>query len=75
MYLNWIDETECFFPECDYDSTWKNGEIVLGGLGTREEMCEAIVWYYPRMDTYDLCASSYETDAHIREFGVTQYRT
>ncbi|OXA47290.1 DBH-like monooxygenase protein 1 [Folsomia candida] len=61
--------------ECDYDSTWKNGEIVLGGLGTREEMCEAIVWYYPRMDTYDLCASSYETDAHIREFGVTQYRT
>ncbi|XP_021952866.1 DBH-like monooxygenase protein 1 [Folsomia candida] len=58
--------------ECEYDSVWKNGEIVLGGLSTREEMCEDIVWYYPKINV-ELCTSGYDIDAHIREFGVTAY--
>lgn len=62
------------FTECIYDSTWKNGEIVLGGLSTREEMCEAILWYYPKIDI-DICGSEYDIDMHIKEFGVTEYHS
>lgn len=62
-----------FSAECVYDSTWKgNGEAVSGGLTSRDEMCEAFIWYYPKA-RFDICASHYPLDQGFKDFGITKY--
>jgi len=56
--------------ECTYDSTWKNGSVVIGDLSTRDEMCEAFLWYYPKMDV-DICGSSYDMYRSFGDLGIT----
>ncbi|XP_035704417.1 DBH-like monooxygenase protein 2 homolog isoform X2 [Folsomia candida] len=59
--------------ECTYDSTWKNGSIVSGGMTTIDEMCESFIWYYPK-NSFDHCISHTEIRSHMSDFGVTGYR-
>jgi len=61
------------FSECTYDSTWTGGNIVTGGLSTREEMCEAFLWYWPKMEDMDVCASSYPLQKSFDDLGVTNW--
>ncbi|CAL8107981.1 unnamed protein product [Orchesella dallaii] len=58
--------------ECTYNNKWNNGSIVVGGLSTREEMCMAFLWYYPKLD-FETCGSRYNTRKHFQELGVTNY--
>ncbi|CAL8133761.1 unnamed protein product [Orchesella dallaii] len=57
--------------ECAYSTTWNNHKAVIGGLSTREEMCMAFLWYYPKQKL-DYCGSYYPNDV-LHEMGVTNY--
>ncbi len=59
--------------ECTYDSTKNDGKAVIGGLSTHDEMCEAILYYYPRQDFF-LCRSSQEIQAHFNLLGMTEVK-
>jgi len=58
--------------ECTYSSVWKYPKVVMGGMGTRDEMCDAFVWYFPRTNV-DVCGSYFDVDAAVRQFGVTDW--
>jgi hypothetical protein len=58
--------------ECTYDTRWKNGQIVTGGLTSREEMCAAIFYYYPRIDV-EFCSSAYPFPNLMEDLGVTNF--
>lgn len=59
--------------ECFYDSMSAEGKkAVIGGLSTKEEMCEAIVYYYPRQPVLS-CGSGQDMDKHMSLFGITNY--
>lgn len=63
--------------ECRYDTTWKKPlTAVTGGLSSYSEMCEAWVFYWPRMPDLDVCTSSL---AHfkslLRRAGITNVST
>eukprot|EP00058_Branchiostoma_floridae_P002540 XP_002588028.1 hypothetical protein BRAFLDRAFT_123333 [Branchiostoma floridae] len=51
-----IQKGDTIMTECTYNSAHKN-QAVYGGLGTDNEMCESILFYYPRMDMI-FCDSS-----------------
>jgi len=57
--------------ECNYDTNWRNGEVVVGGLSTTDEMCESIIWYYPRMPL-QMCISEYPKDQILAKFGIEE---
>ncbi|ODN04440.1 hypothetical protein Ocin01_02222 [Orchesella cincta] len=44
--------------ECEYE-TVDNNRIVLGGLSTKQEMCQTFFMYYPRINLMQ-CTSQYE---------------
>ncbi|CAL8110020.1 unnamed protein product [Orchesella dallaii] len=58
--------------ECTYDTRWNNNKVVTGGLSTKEEMCQAFLWYYPKQE-FEACVSVYPVEAHFEELGVTNY--
>ncbi|ODM94234.1 DBH-like monooxygenase protein 1 [Orchesella cincta] len=58
--------------ECTYDSRWNEGKVVVGGLSTREEMCMAFLWYYPKQ-TFEYCSSYYRLADHFATLGITNY--
>jgi len=60
--------------ECTYSTVWKYPNVVIAGLGTRDEMCESFLWYYPKIDI-DFCGSRYGLTTAIREFGATNFAT
>ncbi len=60
--------------ECTYDSTRNGGKAVVGGQSTQEEMCESIVYYFPRQDL-SYCGSSQEINDHFNLLGVTEVKT
>ncbi|CAL8067984.1 unnamed protein product [Orchesella dallaii] len=60
--------------ECTYNNVWNKGKIVVGGLSTREEMCMAFLWYYPKID-FEYCGSYYPPSQHFQELGITNYST
>ncbi|OXA49743.1 DBH-like monooxygenase protein 1 [Folsomia candida] len=57
--------------ECTYSSIWRKGKPVIGGRSTYEEMCQSVLWYYPR--TRLECTSRYDVDTHLADFGVETY--
>lgn len=57
--------------ECTYSSSWKNGEAVIGGYSTYEEMCQNLIWYWPSAGMS--CMSSYDVSKHLADFGVETY--
>ncbi|OXA39163.1 DBH-like monooxygenase protein 2 [Folsomia candida] len=58
--------------ECVFDSTGRNNTVIAGGFSTREEMCEAIFWYYPKIPLVS-CGSIYPFESALAEYGVTNY--
>ncbi|CAH1253750.1 MOXD1 [Branchiostoma lanceolatum] len=62
QYLRMLDEEfiiqkgDTIITECTYNSAHMS-QAVYGGLGTDNEMCESILFYYPRMDLI-FCDSS-----------------
>ncbi|CAL8109980.1 unnamed protein product [Orchesella dallaii] len=61
--------------ECTYDNFNKSeNRIITGGLSTREEMCEAILWYYPKRE-FILCGSAQDIPSHFAQFGITNFTT
>jgi len=63
------------FTECTYDSSWTGGSIVIGGHSTREEMCQAFLWYWPKMEDLDVCGSSYPFLDSFTDLGITNWTT
>ncbi|OXA54997.1 DBH-like monooxygenase protein 1 [Folsomia candida] len=59
--------------ECTYSSLWKGGQPVVGGHSTYKEMCQGVLWYYPRVDLQ--CMSLYDVETHLADFGVETYHT
>ncbi|OXA49591.1 DBH-like monooxygenase protein 1 homolog [Folsomia candida] len=59
--------------ECTYSSVWRRGDPVIGGHSTYEEMCQNLLWYYPRVGLG--CMSRYDVDTHLADFGVETYHT
>lgn len=59
--------------ECTYSSIWRKGKPVIGGRSTYEEMCQGVLWYYPRSRLE--CMSRYDVDTHLADFGVETYHT
>ncbi|XP_021958935.1 DBH-like monooxygenase protein 1 [Folsomia candida] len=57
--------------ECTYSSIWRNGKPVIGGRSSYEEMCQSVLWYYPRNQLQ--CMSRYDVDTHLADFGVEKY--
>jgi hypothetical protein len=58
--------------ECIYDTKWKNGQVVLGGFASRDEMCEAIFYYYPKIEMF-ACHTGYPFPELMKDLGVTNY--
>lgn len=58
--------------ECTYDSTGNQGRIVTGGLSTHEEMCEAILYYYPKQ-SMSICGSTQDIKEHMELLGILNY--
>ncbi|XP_066271541.1 DBH-like monooxygenase protein 1 homolog [Branchiostoma lanceolatum] len=62
QYVRMLDEEftiqrgDTIMTECTYNSAHQN-QSVYGGLGTENEMCESVLFYYPRIDMI-LCESS-----------------
>lgn len=56
--------------ECLYDSRWKNNKTTLGGRSTREEMCEASFFYYPRMEFITECRSELPSAVTLPFLGI-----
>lgn len=54
--------------ECTYSSMDANG-TVIGGLSTREEMCNSNLAYYPAMEL-DMCRSAVVMSNLLKEFGI-----
>ena len=56
--------------ECDYDSS-KRDEATYGGFSTREEMCLAMIEYFPRRpnNTIDSCVSIPDPSILMEIFG------
>jgi len=81
LILNWISSSVQttdskkmkFDTECTYDSTWNGGRVVTGGLSTRNEMCEAFLWYYPKLDDLIYCGSSYKLNESFIDFNITKW--
>jgi hypothetical protein len=61
--------------ECTYDSTWNNGQIVLGGLSSRDEMCFVFMWGYGNT-TMNQCESYYDSSLNetMAAYGITKYQ-
>ncbi|CAG7729787.1 unnamed protein product, partial [Allacma fusca] len=57
--------------ECVYDSTGREPpEAVTGGLSTRQEMCLAILMYYPRIPHLDMCGSHVREEEILMSLGI-----
>ncbi|ODM94958.1 DBH-like monooxygenase protein 1 [Orchesella cincta] len=66
------NQTDYVVAECTYNNIWNKGKIVVGGISTREEMCMAFLWYYPKID-FEYCGSRYTTAQHFQELGIANY--
>lgn len=61
-----------FFVECSYDTTWKaNNGSTIGGESTFEEMCNAVGWYYPKMNLTG-CLSRVQNNVINDYFGIEE---
>lgn len=58
------------YTECIYDTTWRDG-TTIGGLATRDEMCQSTFWYYPRSQLRE-CRSEYQMPQLLAKFGIEQ---
>jgi hypothetical protein len=47
--------------------------VVIGGLSTSEEMCQAFMFYYPKMDL-DQCESHFDTAKGLESLGIDPYK-
>jgi hypothetical protein len=54
--------------ECDYE-TLDRDDVVLGGLSTKEEMCQSFMLYYPRVQLNN-CGSQSELGSFFSAFGI-----
>jgi len=69
-----ICDNKSFFEECEYDTTSNHGKIVLGGSSSSREMCQVMIWYYPKSDNFFGCVSRMEDYEILRNvFNVTKY--
>jgi hypothetical protein len=55
--------------ECITDTDWRNGSVTIGDLATTDEMCEAFLMYYPRMEM-DNCLSTVDTEIIFPVLGI-----
>jgi len=55
--------------ECTYNSLQRN-KTSYGGIGTYEEMCNAFISYYPRVEAFSWCASRPTADAIAKPLGI-----
>ncbi|CAL8101372.1 unnamed protein product [Orchesella dallaii] len=54
--------------ECHYDTTTRD-KITTAGYSTRDEMCEAFIWYYPKL-ALESCASFFPIEELYKKFGI-----
>jgi len=47
--------------------------VVTGGLTTKNEMCEAFLWYYPKLDDLLYCGSSYSYNQSFADYNITKW--
>ncbi|CAL8109979.1 unnamed protein product [Orchesella dallaii] len=68
-----VEKGDQLTVECTYDTS-KNADkkIITGGLSTHEEMCEAILWYYPKRE-FVYCGSAQDLTSHFETFGITNF--
>ena len=50
-------------------STKDRSVVTLAGDGSRDEMCHAFLFYYPKIDLLG-CRSYYPVDDLLQEFGI-----
>lgn len=61
----------CTYLECHYDNSMLSPPTgVLGGFGTRREMCEAVYYYYPKVGLEN-CRSSILKENIRNFFGIS----
>ncbi|CAL8093006.1 unnamed protein product [Orchesella dallaii] len=56
--------------ECEYE-TVDNNRIVLGGLSSKQEMCQTFFMYYPRIDLMQ-CTSQYEFHDFFKGLNINE---
>ncbi|CAL8141876.1 unnamed protein product [Orchesella dallaii] len=55
--------------QCYYNTKWKNG-TTFGGFSTRDEMCLAFIWYYPKIPNFNACVSGLSLESTLKNFGI-----
>ncbi|ODM92864.1 DBH-like monooxygenase protein 1 [Orchesella cincta] len=55
---------------CVYETTNTNGSVVEGGFSTRQEMCDALMYYYNRIPGMSFCLSEIKTEAYYNLLGI-----
>ncbi|CAL8110024.1 unnamed protein product [Orchesella dallaii] len=58
--------------ECTYNTTWNDNKAIIGGISSRQEMCMALLWYYPKQKL-EYCGSYYPDDVLFQDLGITNY--
>jgi hypothetical protein len=61
-----------FLVECTYDTTWKKGQVLIGGNTLESEMCIAFIEYYPRSLKISNCGTTVSANAIHEFFGIIQ---
>jgi hypothetical protein len=69
-----IERGDQLTVECNYNTMGVEGDMaVIGGLSSHEEMCQAWVFYWPRLDIKS-CGSYQDLDKHFGLLGITEAR-
>lgn len=55
--------------ECSYNS-YDKSKVTLGGFDSQQEMCQAILIYYPRQDHLTSCHSKPKTKHFLKSFNI-----
>jgi len=58
------------FQECSYDSKGNNDKVVGGGLSSNNEMCQALILYYPSTDSLLRCWSRPEENEALKPWNI-----
>ncbi|CAL8076546.1 unnamed protein product [Orchesella dallaii] len=55
---------------CVYETTNTNGSVVEGGFSTRQEMCDALLYYYNKAPGFSFCLSEIKTESYYNFLGI-----
>ncbi|CAL8141885.1 unnamed protein product [Orchesella dallaii] len=55
---------------CVYDTTDRNGTVVVGGFSTQEEMCTGYMYIYPRSPEFARCRSESRDETYLNRLGI-----